>query len=865
MRRRRKGKGIITVFVTLIMVPMVAFTGTMVDVARLKLYSSQAAMAADSYGEVVLSEYDNLLKELYGLFAVSQNEKGIQAIEDLAKYTEYSFIPDGDDSDLKGVMPYKSAEITVSQTPVEGASLSNNNVMMTQVSDFMRFRVFEELMKESNILSALEGFDAMSDDMEAVEKRAEITESSSKALGKIEDYYKILKQINDYPDYLEWITGQYEDYSETLKTIYDSDEYEAYVNYLDNKTAIDAAKKAVEDAEETDAKAKKDAEEAGETFDEDEGAVANLSDETKELAEEYVDVEEYKKSVDTTIGDLDEPRVYNASYKIKFYDIEGKIEGGESFLEEGLRPLTKSLKITLENLKEQVKALKEKLPTCSEDLRKGIEAEIKDLENIVEVADEFEATLNLFDINCNAHNDQSNAWHFDDKIEELDDVKKEILAGTKDEYDWDKTIEFDWYDFQDDKSSFYNYLKELCEGNVDSDVEGDEGAADKQIDRGDDKTKEIKDKLSGDETTDARNITATLAKELENPATTGEVPDMDDCFNGSASLASLGNSAVGKFLLTTYDFGMFSSRVSGIEKPKETSQTTGNTGTGGTANTNAESQTVIQTGNTAESEEYYDESLTKVKMSKDVNYLYGAEIEYLLGGYNESKDNLNYTRNIICGVRMVANFGSTYSITEVNTAINGIADAAASAVAATGVGAPAAPLVRVAVSGALRMAVAAIETYGDWEDLKAREDVILYKTKIDEMSAWPDVQSFMPEAKKTSNSGTSTKVSVKLSYEDYMYIMMLFFVDEDTLLDRTSDLITLNVNQCTLGDGEVLKALDFKMADTVTAVKSTCEVNLDFVIVPENFINMFISGSDTDAIIQKLDNGSYGYSVIRGY
>ena len=36
-------------------------------------------------------------------------------------------------------------------------------------------------------------------------------------------------------------------------------------------------------------------------------------------------------------------------------------------------------------------------------------------------------------------------------------------------------------------------------------------------------------------------------------------------------------------------------------------------------------------------------------------------------------------------------------------------------------------------------------------------------------------------------------------------------------------------------------------------------------IKPENFINMFISGSETEGVIQKLDNGSYGYSVIRGY
>ena len=85
---RKKGKkikrigshGIITVFLTLMMVPVVAISSVMVDVARLNLYSSQAVMAADTYGDAVLSEFDNLLKELYGLFSVTQNKEGLEAV-----------------------------------------------------------------------------------------------------------------------------------------------------------------------------------------------------------------------------------------------------------------------------------------------------------------------------------------------------------------------------------------------------------------------------------------------------------------------------------------------------------------------------------------------------------------------------------------------------------------------------------------------------------------------------------------------------------------------------------------------------------------------------------------------------------------
>ena len=96
-RRTRKNQGMITVFVIMIMVPVVAITGVMVDVARLKMYSSQAAMAADAYGAAVLSEFDNLLKQLYGLFAVTQNKEGMEAVEKMAEYASYSFNPNKDE------------------------------------------------------------------------------------------------------------------------------------------------------------------------------------------------------------------------------------------------------------------------------------------------------------------------------------------------------------------------------------------------------------------------------------------------------------------------------------------------------------------------------------------------------------------------------------------------------------------------------------------------------------------------------------------------------------------------------------------------------------------------------------------------
>ena len=113
----KKGKGSISVFVTVIMVPVIFFIGFLVDLTRIKFCGNQAVMAADNYGEAILTDYDNLLKELYGLFALTQNEEGKEALDRLDSYVkEYymtSFQPNenriscGHLQDFTGTRPYE--------------------------------------------------------------------------------------------------------------------------------------------------------------------------------------------------------------------------------------------------------------------------------------------------------------------------------------------------------------------------------------------------------------------------------------------------------------------------------------------------------------------------------------------------------------------------------------------------------------------------------------------------------------------------------------------------------------------------------------------------------------------------------------
>ncbi len=175
-------------------------------------------------------------------------------------------------------------------------------------------------------------------------------------------------------------------------------------------------------------------------------------------------------------------------------------------------------------------------------------------------------------------------------------------------------------------------------------------------------------------------------------------------------------------------------------------------------------------------------------------------------------------------------------------------------------GAAAAPLVRVAVSGALRMAVASIEMAADWSSLKNREDVVLFKTELGDLESGNALAGLLNIEMKESHASDK----LELSYEDYLYVLLVLLVDDNTLLSRTSNLIMLNVNQA-MSDGGALADLKFKMSRTVTAVKSTCKVRPDFVVVPDSIAELFYSNTGTDSTIEMLEDHYFGYSVIRGY
>lgn len=1003
--RYRGQRGVTTVFVTLIMVPVVVFTSLMVDLARWKLYTSQAVMAADSYGDAVLSEYNNLLKELYGLFAVTQNEEGLNAIKEFADYAGYSFNPNGDDAGLSGFMPYANADVVIEYkaagnsaepgVPAE-CSLDNPDVLMTQINDFMEFRVVQGLVEKITdsigLLECLSQLSTMGVDTEAVEAREELTECSANIWERMRNYYQDLHSLDDYPNYLSGRKAAYQDYKENVKKILNSEGCKNYCYYIQNQEEIDSAKKALEEDDKKKAEAEKKADEEGEEKEEKNDAVdttlsAEKRKELEEVAGKYVDVRKYREDLKNEIKESQENAGNNkmgSKYLIDFDTAGDKIKD--------LRKNAEKVKKEINDMAEQVEKLQGPdgnsgmLAECSQEVSDGIKEDIKDIGEITKDKDTYEEVADWIDTNNFAGTDknQNNKKKMEEYVGEVDQVVNKILEFDKDSKSEDiqklmdaieekAELSFEWNNFNTPEDcqeyskyhEFYEKLKGLWENADGKEVKAKKTKQEGEAEKGLDDAKAAMEELEKqEEELQVRNISDELAAAVWGPAGERESGGEKEfsfakAFSGDgiSALKDVPTRVLSKFILSSYDFGMFSSRVSGIEPPeKESSDASegadslkdvddndsleGNStleetepkknllektksGTDSDAaedgkvseETNTEEDSTEEGGGegTGSSEEYADYSLTKVKMSEDVNYLYGAELEYIYAGKKNSKDNLNAARNSVLAIRTTMNFMSTFTIKQVHNSIESIANEAS--VAAAAAGGPSAPLVKVlvhvSVSGILRSAFALIESSADWQKLVKREGVILVKRRLEELSALDLLKSLLPSLETVSEGdglpktdegskeggektddkpvaditpkdgntpgntpagGTSSQASELLdkvmpspTYEDYLSILLFCFTNLDDMLYRTSDLITLNVNQAEQGAEELQTPLSFTMRDTVTAVKSTCKVKAQFTVLPDNFAKMFLEGSTVEDGIATIEDEYFGYSVIRGY
>ena len=143
----RKTKGAISIFLTLIMLPMFTCAGLIVDGARISAARTAVTGAGDLAMNAALSEYDEILKDVYGLFAMSETTEELQ--KNVSRYFSNTINNEGI---LQGSDSYTRSFINSIGSLFSSDDISFDNIVDTQVEHFNLVEVSNSALANPTVL-----------------------------------------------------------------------------------------------------------------------------------------------------------------------------------------------------------------------------------------------------------------------------------------------------------------------------------------------------------------------------------------------------------------------------------------------------------------------------------------------------------------------------------------------------------------------------------------------------------------------------------------------------------------------------------------------------------------------------------------
>lgn len=212
-KMQKRIRGSVSIFLVIIMVPMICVSGLIVDGSRAELAKASVSSAGDLTMNAALANYDTVLKDVYGLFAMSQTADDLSAnlynyfadtlmangiIESKEEIDSNPLLQDvasafsGNSSNL---LKMEISEDDFSASPLADSSLANPYILKNQIVEYEKYRA-----PISSALSLLDGIASLKKILQqsevnkaktAVDEKAgELNESSN-------DLYEALKKYVD--------------------------------------------------------------------------------------------------------------------------------------------------------------------------------------------------------------------------------------------------------------------------------------------------------------------------------------------------------------------------------------------------------------------------------------------------------------------------------------------------------------------------------------------------------------------------------------------------------------------------------------------------------------------------------------------
>lgn len=251
-----KQKGAFTVFLILILVPMLVISEIMIDASRMMLARTVAYSAADLALNTALTNYDSVLKDMYGLFSVSQSrdelfenlegyyrqcisQSGLNATDTENVITSVmNYLQNVDGTGEEAINPLNMELVLFETTKLDGGDLTNPYLLKDQIVNFMKYR--SPLNTGANFLDAIMSMKNLDKQMDLVKEKTEYYQEEEKmwsecemAWTALENYYNLNLTEGRYDSARKLLELADTEYPEIHKLAF-QDVYDAENYYEDN-------------------------------------------------------------------------------------------------------------------------------------------------------------------------------------------------------------------------------------------------------------------------------------------------------------------------------------------------------------------------------------------------------------------------------------------------------------------------------------------------------------------------------------------------------------------------------------------------------------------------------------------------------
>ncbi len=209
-----KNRGAVSIFLVIVLVPMLLASSIFVDLSRITLANAVVQSSGDLALNTALTNYDAVLKEMYGLFATAQDTD--EMFENLEEYyrkcIESAGLDEIDaDNYVDQIMQFvKSAGgnddilnmdlVTFDVVKPTAGNLQNPAILKTQIVEFMKYRA--PISLGAGLFDALGALKNMKKQTKLVEDKTNFYEKQTDLLEELESLWKDIENYQFSDAYL---------------------------------------------------------------------------------------------------------------------------------------------------------------------------------------------------------------------------------------------------------------------------------------------------------------------------------------------------------------------------------------------------------------------------------------------------------------------------------------------------------------------------------------------------------------------------------------------------------------------------------------------------------------------------------------